>query len=100
MQELPWEKLSGFVLGSLILGILLRLILKNTMESLDKITDKISLIDSRLAVIDIYVQELGKMRETLTSHDRKITEIETTMRRKNGGAHHYVKPRFDLSDSE
>lgn len=90
MDLFQWETVIGTVLGGSLTTTVARHFILKALTDLSKISEQVNGIIAKLSAIEVKLGQLERLEETATSHDRKITEIQSRLKYERPPAHSVV----------
>jgi len=75
-QEVNWSTIVSFLSGGGFAAFCVNLFIKRAVDQLDKFTKKMESMSDKVLVMENDLEELNKLRDMVSAHDRKIVELD------------------------
>lgn len=75
-----WPTVLSMLGGSGVSATLARIIIGRSLNKLDGISDRLSVIEARLSAIDVHIKDFLDTRRTSGDHDKKMVEMDTRLK--------------------
>lgn len=79
MEYLQLESIGSAIAGGTVCALIARYFILKAFEDLQKIKEHIFEIGAKLSIIEVKLGRLDKIEEKSSSHDSKITEIQSRL---------------------